>query len=311
MKKIILIFIVSLVLTLGACRQDEEGFDTSNNITVYTRDTTSGTRAGFMEGIGFYDAEEDDSVLVEGFVIKDNTGIMTSMTIDEYGIGYISMASLNDTIKGLYFNGVAPTTANVLNDTYGLKRPFMWMTRDVGDFPSTEVEQLVTAFIAFLETTDANDIILNEGAVPLDATMTWDSIKDQHPITQQDNSNVIVRFGGSDSIQRIAQSITQTFSALAGNFVAEHDHTGSSDAFKRTQDPAIKDTPVGKDVGFASRHFKDSEQIDVEQESMGQLAWDAIVVIVHLNNPLENVTAYDLKKIFEGTYSVWSDLITE
>ena len=110
---------------------------------------------------------------------------------------------------------------------------------------------------------------------------------------------------------KVAQALTQAFTAKAGNFVAEHDHTGSGDAFKRTNDAAVKDTSVGKDVGFASRYFKDTEKVGVATSQMGQLAWDAIVAIVHLNNPLENVTAEDLKKIYEGTFMKWSDLISE
>ena len=309
MRKLLLFVILSVVLTLAACTPEETEFIRDSSITVYTRDTTSGTRAGFMGGIGFAEAETNDSVLVDGFVIKDNTGIMTAMATDEFGIGYVSLSSLNNTIKGLKFNGVAPTIANVINDTYGLKRPFMWMTRDAGDYPSTQVEQLVNAFVAFLGTTDAGDIINNSGAISLPSTVTWDSIKANYPITSQDNSSVTLRFGGSDSIQKVAQALTQAFTAKAGNFIAEHDHTGSGDAYKRTNDAAIKDTSVGKDVGFASRLFKDSEKVGVATTQMGQLAWDAIVAIVHKNNPTDNVTAEDLKKIYEGTYLKWSDLL--
>ncbi|PKK96615.1 MAG: hypothetical protein CVV58_05460 [Tenericutes bacterium HGW-Tenericutes-3] len=311
MKKISLVIILVSIFMLSACTKDEATFDPTSQITVYTRDTTSGTRAGFFGKIDFAEAETSDSVLVEGFVIKDNTGIMTAMATDEYGIGYVSLSSVNNTIKALNYMGVEPTIANVINNTYGLKRPFNWMTRDAGDYASQAVEDLVNAFIAFLGTTDADDIIANNGAVALGATVTWDSIKDDYPIVNQDNSGVTVRFGGSDSIQKVAQALTQAFTAKAGNFVAEHDHTGSGDAYKRTQDPAIKDTSVGKDVGFASRDFKDSELVGVDQANHGQLAWDAIVAIVHQNNPLSNVTAEDLKKIYEGTYLVWSDLVTE
>ncbi len=311
MKKIFMIVVLSLILVLASCTSNADGFDTSSNITVYTRDTTSGTRAGFMTNIDFAEAETSDDVLVEGFVIKDNTGIMSAMTTDQFGIGYVSLSSVNDTIKAVNFEGVAPTVANVLNDTYGLKRPFMWMTRDAGDYASTEVEALVNAFVAFLGTSDASDIINNNGAVALVSSVTWDSIKDQHPITTQDNSAVTVRFGGSDSIQKVAEALTQAFTAKAGNFIAEHDHTGSGDGYKRTQDPAIKDTSVGKDVGFASRYFKDSEKVGVEPENMGQLSWDAIVVIVHKENPISDFTKEELKDIYSGTYLVWSDLIAE
>ena len=307
MKKIVLGFVMLFVVFLSACTNAGDAFDETKNITVYTRDTTSGTRAGFMEGIGFSEAAGSDSVLVSGFVIKDNTGIMTSMTTDEYGIGYVSLSSLNNTIKGLSFEGVAPTVANVMNDTYGLKRPFMWMLRDAGDYETPEIEALVNAFVAFLGTSDAADIINNNGAIALESSVTWDSIKAQHPITASNNSSITVRFGGSDSIQKVAEALTQAFTAKAGNFVAEHDHTGSGDAYKRTQTIGLSD-PVSKHVGFASRYFKDSEKVGVESNLMGQLAWDAIVAIVHKNNPVTNVTAAQLKAIYDGTYATWENI---
>lgn len=310
MKKFVWITMLVFTLTLASCTESEPEFNLESTITVYTRDTTSGTRDGFMNGIGFGEAAKSDDVLVEGFVIKDNTAILNAMSIDEYGIGYVSLSSVNETIKGLSFEGVAPTEANVINNTYGLKRPFNWMVRADGDFPSQTVEDLVHAFVAFLGTTDAADIINNAGAIALPTTTTWDSIKAQYPITQQDNSGVTVRFGGSDSIQKVAEALTAAFTAKAGNFVAEHDHTGSGDGWKRTNDPAVKDTTVGKDVGFASRPFTTTETANVTSDQFGQLAWDAIVAIVHIDNPISNVTADTLKKIYDGTYATWADVPT-
>ena len=307
MKKIIIAIVMLVSLLLVGCTT-EPTFDQTKNITVYTRDTTSGTRTGFMEGIGFAEAATSDNVLVQGFLIKDNTAILNAMKIDEYGIGYVSLSSVNEFVKGLSFEGVAPTEANVINNTYGLKRPFMWMIRAEGDYPSTAVEQIVKAFIAFLNTTDGSDIINNTGAIALPTSVTWDSIKNQHTICNVNNSSVDVRFGGSDSIQKVAEALTAAFAPKCGDFKPEHDHTGSSDAFKRTNDPAIKDTSVGKDVGFASRLFRNTE-LDVRQAQRGQLAWDAIVAIVHKNNPLDNVTAADLKSIYNGTHKTWSDLL--
>lgn len=309
MKKVILVFTLLVTLFVAACQQDEE-FDLDANITVYTRDTTSGTRDGFMNGIGFGEAAKSDSVLVTGYVIRDNTAQLNAMQVDEYGVGYISLSSLSDDVKGLYFNGVEPTEANVVNNTYLLKRPFVWMIREDGDFPggaNSPVEQLVKAFVAFLGTSDAADIINNAGAIALPSSVTWDAIKGQHPITQQNNSGVTVRFGGSDSIQKVAEALTQAFTAKAGNFVAEHDHTGSGDGWKRTNGDT-KDQTVGKDVGFSSRPFTSAELSNVTAAQHGQLAWDAIVAIVHNSNPISNVTADTLKKIYNGTYLTWSDV---
>ena len=307
-KTILLILAVITVTTLSACGKTQEGFDTSKYITVYTRDTSSGTRAGFMNGIEFLEAAEDDSLLADGFVIKDNTGILTSMATDEYGIGYISLASLDSTVRGLYFEGVEPTIENVINDTYRLKRPFNYVTREDGNFGSVEEEQISKAFIAFLGTIEGADIISDKGAVPLDSLILWDAIKDNYSICSEDNSNITIKFGGSDSIEKIAKALTESFAPKCGNFVPEHDHTGSSDGFKRTQG-SEKDGNNAKHIGFASRPFKDTEVGAIGTQ--GQLAWDAIVVIVHLNNELLGVTAFDLKKIYSGEFITWKNVINQ
>ncbi len=306
-KAILFLMAVTTVMILGACGgADIEGFDTSKNITVYSRDTSSGTRAGFMEGIGFGEAAEDDSLLVDGFVIKDNTGILTSMATDEYGIGYISLASLDSTVKGLLFEGVEPIIENVINNTYGLKRPFNYVIREDGDFGSIEEEQISKAFIAFLGTIDGSDIISDKGAVSLDSTQLWDDIKGNHSICTADNSAITIKFGGSDSIEKIAKALTEAFAPKCGDFVPEHDHTGSSDGFKRTQG-SEKDGNNAKHIGFASRPFKDAEF--GANDTQGQLAWDAIVAIVHLDNDLVSVTAIDLKNIYSGEFATWEDAI--
>jgi len=306
MKKIILGFTMILILTLAACSNGVNEWDSSSNITVYTRDTSSGTRAGFMGGIGFDEAAEDDSQLVDGFVINDNTGILTSMATDEYGIGYISLSSLDDTVKGLQFDGVDPTIANVVNNTYGLKRPFNYVLRSLDDYENETEKNISLAFIAFMETTDGADIITNEGAIPLESSNTWDDIKANYSVCSQGNSNVTIRFGGSDSIEQIAKALTEAFAPKCGNFIPEHDHTGSSDGFKRTQG-SEKDGDNYKHIGFASRPFKDSE--DGSQGTQGQLAWDAIVAIVHNDNPVMSVTLEDLRKIYGGQFLTWDELL--
>lgn len=301
-------------------------FDETRNIVLYTRDTTSGTRAGFFEGIGFSAANANDSVLTDGFVIRDNTAQLAAMGgEDKYGIGYISTSSLNNTVKGLNFAGVAPTVANVLNNTYLLKRPFMYMLRAPYDFPGSNagtetkgnVELIAEAFVAFMSTTDGSDTIARSGAIGYyTGSETWDDIKNEFPVCNQDNTSVTVRLGGSDSIQKVAEALTLSFKAKCGNFVPAHEHTGSSDAYRRTNGSS-KDQAVGKDIGFSSRPFRNSGadlELDVPAAQRGQLAWDAIVAIVHKDNPLSNVNADILKRMYEkesaNPIRTWADALT-
>lgn len=327
MKKItLLILSIAVMFALAACGgTTEEGWDSSSTVTIYTRDTSSGTRAGFMAGIGFDGADTDDSLLADGFVTKDNTGIFTSMQTDEYGIGYVSLATYvsdPDVVKALDFEGVEASLANVINNTYGLKRPFNYVLRALDDYDTDTERDIVLAFVAFLGTTDGADIITNKGGVPLTSTQTWDDIKDQHTVCDSSNDysadglDITIKFGGSDSIEKVAKALTEAFAPKCGNFTPEHDHTGSSDGYKRTQGSEANGDN-SKHVGFASRPFKTDgsegtvlAQDELDQDpTKGQLAWDAIVAIVHVDNELDNVTADDLVKIYSGTYSVWDDLL--
>ena len=272
-----------------------------------------------MGGIGFSAAAKNDALLTDGFVIADNTAILTAMGgSDKYGIGYVSLSSVNNTIKTLTFNGIEASEDTVLDNTYGLKRPFNWMLRADGDFPSDTVEDISKAFVAFLGTIEGGETIAGAGAVALDSTTRWDDIKATYPVCDQSNTGTTVRLGGSDSIEKVAKALTLSFKARCGNFVPEHEHTGSGDAYKRTNDPAIKDTSVGKDIGFASRAFTVAEKavagVELPLDVYGQLAWDAIVAIVHKDNPLLNVNADLLKRIYEKASSsairTWAEALT-
>ena len=306
MRKLLLIALfVAFVTVLGAC--GSEGFDSSSRITIYTRDTTSGTRDGFMNGIDFSDAATNDALLAAGFTTANNAGIMQAMTVDEYGIGYISLASLNETVKGVWFDGVEPTEENVINDTYGLKRPFMYMLRADDDWENETMKEIAHAFVAFLHSIEGADIINDQGAVALPSDYTWESVRDDFPICAQDNSALTLRFGGSDSITRIAEALSAEFSPRCGDVITENDHTGSGDAFRRTQGDQ-KDEVVRKHIGYSSRPFRGAE-LEVDEDTVGQLAWDAIVVIVHNNNPVTSLTAEQIRKIYSGEYTSWDEVL--
>lgn len=311
MKKILIGMIGLFVFASIGCGTNTTAFefDASRNMTVYTRDTTSGTRDAFFTGIDFPDAVANNSVLVAGYIEVDGNGSMiTSIKNDIYGIGYISLASLETSgLKGLVFDGVAATEANVLNGSYTLKRPFNYMTRSNWNGMEKE-QQIVEAFVAFMATIEGIATIQNKaGIIVADAsTPSWDDIKSLYPVCLEDNSDVTIYFGGSTSVESVAKALSQEFSQKCGQFIAEHNHTGSGDAYKRTQGSEA-DGGNKLHIGFASRDFKSSE--DGDQGTFGYICFDAVVIVVNQTNTvIDSISKSEAKKIYSGDKTIWSSL---
>lgn len=315
MKKMILLVTTFILTTsLVACGgTTEPTFDKTQAINVYTRDTESGTREAFFSGIDFGDAADDDSFLVAGkTVVTGNGDMINKVKGDEYGLGYISLSSLTDELIGLKFEGVEPTEANVLNNTYGLKRPFMYMTR--ASYEDTTVEEIVEALVAYMSTTEGKAIIMDNGGIvgsePTDKS--WNDIKGEYAVcaADQDNSAVKVYIGGSTSVEKIAKAMTSDFKGKCGNFDPQHNHQGSSAAYKGTQkEGSSTDAATYLDLGFASRGFKTDET--GADGTFGQICWDAVVAVINTaNDTITNITAAQLKNAFskDGNISNWEDL---
>ncbi len=304
--------ISALTLSVASCGNNDSNnsFDSSKKITAYTRDTTSGTRDGFFTKIGMSAQKAKNEGLVSGYVeVSSNGDMVNRIKEDEYGIGYISLSSLeSSTLTGLKYEGVEPSEENVLNGTYGLTRNFNYIIRN--DYASdSKAGKIVEAFVAYLSTSTAKAIIkANDGILTLSTSdKSWDDIKANYPITKENNSDVTIVFGGSTSVEKIAKKLTASFTTLCGNFVAEHNHTGSGDAFKHTQG-AEKDSATGKlDVGFLSRELEDTEV--AASNTSGKICTDAIVAVVNPKNPYKETTSSALSSIYKGEKLTWKEII--
>lgn len=309
MKKTKLLGFIPLCLgaiTLASCNQ---GFDQSAKITVYTRDVTSGTRDGFFTKISFKEAIKDNTVLVNDYVEVDGNGSMISSIVnDKYGYGYISLSSLADSdLVGLKYAGVVPSEANVINGTYNLSRNFNYIVR--ANFDSEDKAELVSALVAYMNTQEGKATIKSQdGIVDIKSTdPKWDDIKSSFPVIGKDNSGITIHVGGSTSAEKVAKALTAEFSKKAGNFVAEHNHTGSGDAYKRTQG-SEKDGANYLDIGFASREFEENEP--ASEGTTGKICTDAIVNVVNKANGLiTDIDALTVHKIYDGTYTTWNQLV--
>lgn len=312
MKKtatLVLLSLMTLFAFIGCNTTTSFVFDTGKTVTVYTRDTTSGTRDAFFSGIGFPEAVTDNTALVSGYVEVDGNGSMiTAVKNDIYGIGYISLSSLTESgLHALKFEGVEASEANVLNETYPLMRPFNYITRADWTGKTTE-QQIVQAFVAYMSTVDGKSTIRSHGGIVsvLETDPLWDDIKSNYPVCAQDNSAVTVLFGGSTSVEKIAKALSEEFSVKCGNFIAEHNHTGSGDGYKRTQGSEATGANA-IDIGFASRAFKTTEP--GATGTFGMICYDAVVIVTNpLNDVLVNITAEETKRIYQGTNTLWSNL---
>ena len=282
---------------------------TDKNIVCYTRDTASGTRDGFFTGIDFKDVIKSNAGLVSGYQeVASNGDMITSIKNDENGIGYISLASLNESgLKGLYYNDVEPTEENVLAGTYKLTRNFNYITRN--DDQDTASGQIVRAFIAYLGTVDGKTIVKNNSGIvnvsPSDPT--WDSIKNNYSICSKDNSSTTIVIAGSTSVKSITSKIIPAFSQLCGNFKYEFAQNGSGDAYKRTQG-SEKDGNNRADLAFASREFELTTTEAAASGTYGKMCTDAIVAVVNSKNAYSKTTSEVLKNIYSGVTTKWNEL---
>ena len=302
MKKLAVFSVACLMgLTLAGC-----GGTGDESITVYSRDASSGTREAFEK------ANDMEEMLTDHAVTVDSNGDMaTKVGQDVNGFGYVSLSTdfEANNIKALDYEGVTPTEESVLDGTYGMQRPFCYVTRADGDFTDERTQALVQAFIDYLcNSTEGQQVVKNAGGiVDLDNTTPWAELKKNHPIVDEDNSDLTIRTAGSTSVEGSLKAALEAFQAEAGQFQFTMNQSGSGDGYERVLGEE-KDGANAADIGFASRNFEDDEDVSKALIS-GQYCIDAVVAVVSAENEtVTNLTADQIKGIYSGEITAWSEL---
>lgn len=123
------------------------------DITVYTREASSGTREALVSLLHLED-ENKNVLITENAIECNGNGVMkTNVAGNEGAIGYVSLGSLDETLKAVTVGGVQASVGNVHNQTYPLYRPFNLATlgepeglaRDFIDFALGEEGQAIAA----------------------------------------------------------------------------------------------------------------------------------------------------------------------
>lgn len=284
-KTVVLILAATMAISLiTGCTKT--AFDENNSISVVSREDGSGTRGAFIELFGIEEKMDDGSkkdTTTKEAVIADKTDIMmTNIVNNSYGIGYISLGSLNDTIKALDVDGVKATAENVKNGTYKVSRPFNIATKN-------EPTGLTKDFIDYIFSKEGQAVV----------TKSYIAIDDNAPAYEGNKPSGKIVVGGSSSVSPLMEKLKEAYVLINPNATIELQTNDSSTGMKN----AISGT---LDIGMASRELKDSEKAELKDRA---IALDGIAIIVNNKNPLTKITTEQVKNIFIGKDTQWSNII--
>lgn len=291
MKKIIAMALAA-VLALGCfagCTKSDDGFDTSKEIGVVSREEGSGTRGAFIELFGIEQKDENGNKIdytIDTAAVTEKTSVMmTTVAGDPYAIGYISLGSLNDTVKALKIDGAEASVESVKAGSYKVTRPFNIVT-------GANLSEVAQDFINYILSADGQKIIEDYGCV---------SVVEGETYTASGLSGKIV-VSGSSSVTPVMQDLKEAYIALNPNVKIEIQTSDSTSGVTDTIDGTC-------DIGMASRDLKGSEVESGVTATV--IATDGIAVIVNNESPLEGLTSEQVKAIYTGEVTTWAEVIGE
>ena len=263
-----------------------ENFDVKELISVYSREDGSGTRGAFVELFGIEqknaEGEKVDYTTVEAIITNSTDVMMTSVAGDTYGIGYISLGSLNDTVKAVKIDGVEATVANIDAGAYTVARPFNIATVE-------NVSELAQDFINYIMSAEGQAIVEGKGYI---------RVAGEESFTSNGATGKIV-VGGSSSVSPVMEKLMEGYLAINAGAEIELNTSDSSTGMSQAAEGIV-------DIGMASRDIKESE---LETGLVGTtIAMDGIAVIVNHENPVSNLSSDAVKTIFMGEAYEWSDV---
>ncbi len=284
MKKIIATL---MVLTLSAVAVFAGAESLSGSISVISREDGSGTRGAFIELMGIEQKDADgnkvDMTTDEAIIANSTSIVITSVAGDEMAVGYISLGSLNDTVKALSVDGVEPTVENIKAGSYKVSRPFNIVTK-------AEVSDLASDFIAFILSADGQAVVSENGYIAVgDAAAAYTASGLSGKLT----------VGGSSSVTPVMEKLAEAYMAVNPEMKIEVQQSDSTTGVTG----AIEST---YDIGMASRELKDTE---IEAGAVNTvIAMDGIAVVVNNANPITNIASETVTRIYTGELTDWADV---
>ena len=305
MKKKIMILAVGAVLALGAfalagCASGNsadsgqaagdaaaaDDVSPSGEVSVYSREDGSGTRSAFIELMGVEEkdasGEKVDMTTPAAAITNSTSVMMTSVAGDPNGIGYISLGSLNDTVKAVEVDGVEATAENVKSGTYKVARPFNIVTKD-------GLSDVAQDFIDFILSADGQAIVEEEGYIAVeDGAAAY--------VGSGVSGKIVV--AGSSSVTPVMEKLAEAYQAINSGVTIEVNQSDSTTGVNMATEGTC-------DIGMASRELKDSET----GVTPTVIAQDGIAVIVNNASNVDGLSSEQVKGIYTGEIANWEDVL--
>lgn len=279
MKRILVIAltVVLAVSAFAACSND------STSIYVISREDGSGTRSAFTELLGIVDENENDATVGSAEKVTSTSTVITTVAGNKLAIGYISLGSLSDSVKAVSVDGVAPSVENVKNGTYKIARPFNICYKE------DTLSELASDFVKFILSKEGQNVINENGYIMVS--------ENAESYTASGLTGKIT-LAGSTSVSPVMDKLADAYKTLNANVEIEIQQSGSGAGIESATEGAC-------DIGMSSRELKDTELATLKSV---KIADDGIAVIVNKENTVSNLTSEQIKNIYLGKLTDWSEI---
>ena len=261
-------------------------WDETSDVTIVSREDGSGTRGAFIELFGIEEKQDDgtkvDMTTTDAQITNNTSVMLTTVADNEYAIGYVSLGSLNDSVKALKIDGAEATAENIENGSYKVSRPFnIAVKKDLNN-------EVAKDFMSFIMSTEGQKVVADEKYIAVA------DVKD-YAGTKPSGSCVV---GGSSSVSPLMEKLIEAYKAVNPNASIELQTSDSTTGMTSTIEGSY-------DIGMASRELKEEEAAELEPTV---IATDGIAVIVNNANPLDELSADQVKDIYVGNVSTWDEI---
>ena len=259
---------------------DSGSWDAASAITVVSREEGSGTRGAFTELFGVVDEDDNDMTTLDAQVTNNTSVMMTTVSENEYAIGYISLGSLDESlVKAVKIDGADATAENIENGSYKVSRPFNVAMKKGAD------NAVATDFMSFIMSTEGQQVVSDEGYIPVADVQAYSG-------SAPEGSCVV---GGSSSVSPLMEKLIEAYAAVNPNASIELQTSDSTTGMTSAIEGSY-------DIGMASRELKDEEAAELDGTV---IATDGIAVIVNQANPTDDLSVDQVKSIYMGDVTTW------